>query len=178
MVDALWTRSPSSDHGRFLSRPPSKRTIGSWKERMAAMVRSGAVAIESLYQLAPFQFRTNSRRCGTPWNSWTAPSMASRGRPAARPMAKAARVFIRLCWPRSWILPCSSSAMSRPRSCRYNRPSWSEAAILSVCDRTHPERNQTTAHHLAQRPGTGIFPASTARSCGPWNSRMRRLAAV
>ena len=33
---------------------------------MAAMVRSGAVAIESLYQSAPFQVRTYSRRWATP----------------------------------------------------------------------------------------------------------------
>ena len=30
------------------------------------MLRSGAVAIESLYQRTPFNSRTNSKRCGTP----------------------------------------------------------------------------------------------------------------
>ncbi len=77
------TRLASSSQGRFLSRPPRSRTIGSVKERMAAMVRSGAVAMESLYHWAPFHSRTNSSRWATPRNSSAAERMASSGRPAA-----------------------------------------------------------------------------------------------
>ena len=46
----------NSCQGRSLSRPPAKRMIGSENDRMAAMVRSGAVAMESLYHLAPLIF--------------------------------------------------------------------------------------------------------------------------
>jgi hypothetical protein len=48
-----------------LSRPPSSSTTGSWKLRMPARVRSGAVAMLSLYQATPPISATFSSRCGT-----------------------------------------------------------------------------------------------------------------
>src|SRR4030065_662668 len=70
---------------------------------MAAMTRSGAVAIESLYQSAPLQEYTHSRRCGTPVNVIIPSRMAATGKLAAWLIAQAAMQFSTLCHPRSGI---------------------------------------------------------------------------
>ena len=94
-----WTRLARSSQGRFLSRPPRSSTSGSLNERMAAIVRSGAVAIESLYQ-------SPRPRCGSipagglrPENLRPRPAWHSAGSPAAWAMAQAARTLLRLCSP-------------------------------------------------------------------------------
>jgi len=76
--------SPRTLPGEVLVATPARSTMGSVNDRSAAMVRSGAVAIESLTQVTPVRSRTISSRCSTPAKVVATPAWL-RHRPRPRP---------------------------------------------------------------------------------------------
>ena len=91
----------ASVQGKYLSRPPHSKITFWSKHFSAAINRSGAVAIESSYQRAPFNSLINCKRCGTPRKVVATVRIASRLAPANPATRLAANTFKILCAPMS-----------------------------------------------------------------------------